>query len=99
MKKFADIKFKKHRVIEGAIQGLLMLDNGIELSVVAGSSLYSLPGGGFNEIKLKGPEDVEKFEVAIIDQDGKFISNDDGDDTVLGWQSRSDIDKLIEIWS
>ena len=44
-------------------------------------------------------KDVEKFEVAVIDQDGKFISNDDGDDTVLGWQSRSDIDKLIEIWS
>ena len=95
MKTFADVKFKKHRVIEGAIQGLLTLDNGIELSVVAGSGLYSLPGGsGPNEIKLKGPDDVNKFEVAVIDKGGDFIGDD-----VQGWQTRTQIDKIIEIWS
>ena len=97
MKTFADIKFKKHRVIKGAIQGLLTLDNGIELSVVAGSGLYSLPGGSGNyDIKLKGPDDVNKFEVAVIDKEGMFIG-EDGE--VQGWQSRKQINQLIEIWS
>ena len=34
----------------------------------------------------------DKFEVAIFDQAGEFM---DGD--VLGWQSREDINKLIQI--
>ena len=96
MKTFADIKFKKHRVIKGAIQGLLTLDNGIELSVIAGPSLYSLPGGNVFQGILKGPEDVEKFEVAVIDKEGMFIGAD-GD--VQGWQTRKQIDQIIEIWS
>jgi len=96
MKKFTDIKFKKHRVIKGAIQGRLTLDNGIELSVIAGPSLYSLPGGSVFKGILKGPEDVEKFEVAVIDKEGHFVGAD-GD--VQGWQTRKQIDQLIEIWS
>lgn len=91
MKTFADIKFKKHRVIKGAIQGRLTLDNGIELSVIAGPSLYSLPRD-----KGNSPDDFEKFEVAVIDKEGMFIG-EDGD--VQGWQSRKQINQLIEIWS
>lgn len=91
MKTFADIKFKKHRVIEGAIQGRLTLDNGIELSVIAGPSLYSLPRD-----KGNSPDDFEKFEVAVIDKEGMFIG-EDGD--VQGWQTRKQINQLIEIWS
>ena len=94
MKTFADVKLKKHRVIEGAIQGLLTLDNGIELSVVAGPSLYSLPGGSVFGGVLKGPDDVNKFEVAVIDNGGDFIGDD-----VQGWQTRTQIDQIIEIWS
>jgi len=41
MKTFKDIIFKQHRLGKGFIQGLLMLDNGIELSVVAGDGMYS----------------------------------------------------------
>jgi len=84
--KFEDIKWKQHRVGKGSIQGLLMLDNGIELSVVAGPTMYSLPKDAGNS-----PDDFDKFEVAVFDQDGKFV------DDVIGWQSRSDINKLIQI--
>ena len=67
-----------------------MLSNGIEFSVVAGPTLYSLP-----KDKGNSPDDFNLFEVAIFDQDGKFISSKEGD--VLGWQSREDINKLIQI--
>ncbi len=85
MKKFKDIKWKQHKLGKGFIQGLLMLDNGIELSVVAGPGMYSLPRDAGDS-----PDDFDKFEVAVIDPDGKFIGD------VEGWQSRSDIDELIE---
>ena len=39
MKTFKDITFKQHKLGKGHIQGLLMLDNGIELSVVAGNGM------------------------------------------------------------
>ncbi len=90
MKKFENIKWKQHRIGKGSIQGLLMLDNGIELSVVAGPTMYSLPKDAGNS-----PDDFDKFEVAVFDQDGNFILSEEGD--VLGWQSREDINKLIQI--
>lgn len=86
-KSFKDIKWKQHRIGKGSIQGLLMLDNGIEFSVVAGPTMYSLPKDAGNS-----PDDFDKFEVAIFDKDGEFM-----DDDVLGWQSREDINKLIQI--
>ena len=96
MKKFEDIKFKQHRLGKGHIQGLLKLDNGIELSVVAGKGMYSTGKGGVREVVNK-VEDASSFEVAIFDQAGNFIGADN--DLVLGWQSREDIDKLIQIHS
>ncbi len=96
MKTFKDIKFKQHKIGKGAIQGLLMLDNGIELSVVAGEGMYSSGKGGVRE-PIDKVEDAISFEVAIFDQDGKFIGADN--DLVLGWQSREDIDTLIQIHS
>ena len=94
MKTFKDIIFKQHKVGKGNIQGLLMLDNGVELSIVAGTGMYSAGKTG-----VRGPvdnvKDVSSFEVAIFDQDGNFIE----DDMVLGWQSREDIDKLIQAHS
>ena len=94
MKKFEDIKWKKHRLGKGHIQGLLMLDNGIELSVVAGSGMYSAGKDGVRG-EVNNVKDASSFEVAIFDQDGEFI----GDDMVLGWQSREDIDKIIKKFS
>jgi len=95
MQTFKDVKFKQHRLGKGNIQGLLMLPNGIELSIVAGEGMYS---SGKNGVRgpVDKPEDATSFEVAVIDQDGEFIS--DGDDLVLGWQSREDINnKIVEL--
>ena len=94
MKTFKDIKFKKHQVGKGAIRGLLKLHNGIEFSVVAGEGMYSTGKGGVREA-IDKVEDASSFEVAIFDQDGEFI----GDDMVLGWQSKEDINKLIKKFS
>lgn len=84
MKTFKDITFKPHRLGAGAIQGLLMLENGIELSVVAGPTLYCTP-----KLPGDGPEDFSSFEVAVFDKDGEM--NEDP----RGWQSRGDINTLI----
>ena len=93
MKTFKDVVFKQHEIGKGNIQGLLMLDNGIEFSIVAGKGMYSTGKGGVREAVDK-VEDVSTFEVAVFDQDGNFIGADN--DLVLGWQSRNDIDKLIQ---
>jgi hypothetical protein len=46
LKTFEDISWKQHRVGKGAIQGLLPLSGGFELSVVAGVCINIwLPGG------------------------------------------------------
>ena len=96
MKTFKDISWKQHKIGKGNIQGLLKLDNGIELSIVAGTGMYSAGKTG-----VRGPadnvKDVSSFEVAVFDQDGEFIQAEH--DMVLGWQSREDIDKLIQTHS
>ena len=94
MKTFKDITFKQHKLGKGNIQGLIMLDNGIELSVVAGTGMYSAGKNGVREA-VDNVKDVSSFEVAVFDQDGEFI----GGDMVLGWQSREDINELIKKFS
>ena len=86
-KSFKSIKWGKHPIIPGAVQGKLTLRNGIMFSVVAGPTLYSLP-----KDKGDSPDDFDKFEVAVFDKDGNWV-----DDDVIGWQSRKDINKLIQI--
>jgi|TARA_B110000914_G_scaffold202708_1_gene195816 hypothetical protein len=92
MKKFEDIKWKQHQLGKGSIQGLLMLDNGIELSVVAGSGMYSTSKGGARSA-VNNVKDVSSFEVAAIDVDGEFLGDP------KGWQSREDINELIKLLS
>ena len=92
MKKFEDIKWKQHQLGKGSIQGLLMLDNGIELSVVAGSGMYSTSKDGARSA-VNNVEDVSSFEVAAIDVDGEFLGDP------KGWQSREDINELIKLLS
>lgn len=45
-----------------------MLDNGIELSIVAGPGMYSLPRDAGNS-----PDDFDKFEVAVFDDGGILL--------------------------
>ena len=88
MKTFKDIIFKQHKVGKGNIQGLLTLDNGMELSVVAGAGMYSAGKTGVREAVDK-VEDVSSFEVGVLNADGKFIGD------VKGWLGREDINNLI----
>ena len=92
MKTFKDVTFKQHKLGKGHIQGLLMLDNGIELSIVAGSGMYSTSKGGARSA-VNNVKDVASFEVAIINKDGEFV------DDVLGWQGREDINQIIKTLS
>jgi len=92
MKTFKDITFKQHKLGKGHIQGLLMLDNGIELSIVAGSGMYSTSKDGARSA-VNNVKDVSSFEVMAIDPDGEFIGD------AKGWQSREDINELIKTFS
>jgi len=83
MKTFNDIKWKTHQLGKGYIQGLISLDSGAELSIVAGKGLYSLPREAGNS-----HEDFNKFEVLIFNEK---------ENEPLGWQSRKDIDNLIKL--
>ena len=65
MKTFKDISWKQHGLGKGNIQGLLKLDNGIKLSIVAGTGMYSAGKTG-----VRGPadnvKDVSSFEVLYL---------------------------------
>lgn len=86
---FEDVVFKKHPNIPGAISGNIILENEYELSIVAGPSLYSLPGGLTWDGEIDDPSQVDKFEVAIINAKGQFI------DETMGWQTRDQITVTI----
>jgi hypothetical protein len=92
MKTFKDVSWKQHRLGKGNIQGLLKLDNGIELSIVAGTGMYSAGKTGVRGA-VDNVEDVSSFEVAAIDVDGEFLGDP------KGWQSREDINELIKLLS
>ena len=95
MTNFNDIQFKRHSLGLG-VQGSLTLKKfkkEILLSVVAGEGLYSSP-----REKHFSPDDFQEFEIALFDEGG-FCTQDfieDINDDVLGWQTREDINNLIE---
>ena len=78
------INFKNLVFVDHPIGGGIMakhrFNNGKVISVVAGAGLYSTPNSHISE-----PEDVVSFEVLV-----------DGDDDVRGWQSREDINSIME---
>ena len=91
MTNFNDIQFKEHPA--GGVQGRLDIKD-VMLSVVAGKFLYSSP-----RESLTNPDDFTMFEVAIMNKQGfctkDFVTN--ADDDVLGWQTRDDINAIIEL--
>ena len=88
MKTFKDVSWKQHRLGKGNLQGVLQLENDIELSIVAGLGMYSAGKSGVREAVDK-VEDVSSFEVAVLNSDGKFVGD------VKGWLGREDINNLI----
>jgi len=84
MKQFKDVKWKSHSVVPNAIQGMLNLENGIEVSIVAGPSMYCSPKApGYST------DDFTSFEVAFFNEDGLIGEPE-------GWQDVDQINKLIE---
>ena len=93
MKNFKNIDWKLHSLDKKSIQGILEFDNGVELSVIAGAKFYSSRIGDAKPHHSK----FASFEVAVLDEDGKFITEKftDENNEVIGWQSREDIDTII----
>lgn len=91
-KTFDDIEFKKHPNGDGIVGNIVI--NGNTLSVVAGSSFYCFPKKNF-----KSPNLYTLYEVAVWDENGKFITKElypGHEHDVMGWVSKDDINSLIE---
>ena len=82
MKTVIDLEFDQHPVILDGVLARLALDNGIEISVVAGDMLYS-----------SGEGDVSTYEVAMFVEDKPL--NLDPWTNVLGWQTPEEITELM----
>ena len=95
-KSFNDIKFGPHPVGTG-ILGTINI-NGLTLSVIAGKGFYSTSNSDVDPF-FQTADDYSAFEIAVMDQDGTYITDkffdDDHDNGVRGWLSRDDINHLI----
>ena len=92
MTTFKDLKFKKKWNGVGSHH---TFDNGITLSVQAGSGLYSTPREDHSSA-----DDYSSFEIAIWNEKGEWITQDiipTQDGEVKGWVSRDEIDEIISI--
>lgn len=91
MSKFDDVVWIDH--FAGGLKGTLVV-NDFRVSLLAGSGFYSDP-----RENLKDPEDFESFEIAVFNSNGDWATEEffpEENDDVVGWQSREDINKLIE---
>ena len=90
---FNDLSFKEKDT--GGIHAIMKFPNGNVLSVVAGSGMHSTPRENHNS-----PDDFSTFEIAIFGPDGGWATQNFfpncGDD-VMGWQSREEINSIIEL--
>jgi len=88
MKKFEDITWEIHKTYgaEGGWQGKLMLDNGMEISVICGGKMAYATRG-----YLDGPEDAATFEICVFDKKGKVDH-----DSNMGWLDRDEINEIIK---
>ncbi len=91
MKVFKDLEWNSW---QDGVTSNPKLDNGFELSIVAGPGRYSTPKDEGNS-----PDDFSSFEVAVFDPQGNWATKEffpDHNDDVMGWQSREDINNLIK---
>ena len=90
MIQFRDLEFKSRGF--GGVGATQTFDKGITISVQASKVNYSTP-----KEDLTSPDEFSSFEVAIWGDDGEFITkNFTGDDDVIGWQSRDEINTLMD---
>ena len=87
---FEDLKFEK---TFGGVGATHTFDNGITISVQAGSGNYSTP-----RENLSSSDDFVSFEVAVWDEGGDWITKEfapDANNDVIGWQGRGEISFLM----
>ena len=87
---FKDLVFEKKF---GGVGATHTFENGITISVQAGSGNYSTP-----KENLSSSDDFASFEVAMWDEDGDWVTKDfvpDINDDVLGWWDIADISILM----
>ena len=90
MIQFRDLEFKPRGF--GGVGATQTFDKGITISVQASKVNYSTP-----KEDLTSPDEFSSFEVAVWGDDGEFITkNFTGDDDVIGWQSRDEINTLLK---
>jgi hypothetical protein len=90
MIKFKDLEFEK---TFGGVGATHTFNNGITISVQAGSGIYSTP-----KENLTSSDEYSSFEVAMWDEDREWVTRDflfDYHDDVLGWQDRGQINALM----
>jgi hypothetical protein len=69
--------------------GKLKLKDNLMLSIIAGEGTYSIP-----RKKLDNPLDYDAYEIAFMDNDGEWITNevtDYKDDDVIGFLSKDEV--------
>jgi len=88
IKDFVDLDFNAHRTTSNAIQAKLDLGNGIQISVVSHKDKQPSFGG------LYGDASNGTYEVAVFHNDN-FVPLSPFDD-VRGWQSKDDINDLMD---
>tara|TARA_R100001509_G_scaffold40006_1_gene21417 strand:+ start:571 stop:831 length:261 start_codon:yes stop_codon:yes gene_type:complete len=80
---FKNLSFIQHPNINNAIMAQVICNNGKRVSVVAGKGMYSTSKAGVKE-ECNKVEEAVSFEVMV------------GDEGVIGWQTREDIDKILK---
>ena len=88
-KTFDDLEFKRHAVKADGVQARLDLGNGLQISVVAMKDKDQSLGG------LYGNASKGTYEVAVFGNNDSMIPLASYDD-VLGWQTKDDINKLMD---
>jgi|TARA_B110000459_G_scaffold185262_1_gene215757 hypothetical protein len=91
MLEFKDLKFETRGY--GGVGATHTFENGLTISVQAGSGPYSTP-----RENLTSSDQFSSFEVAMWNEDGEWVTKDfvpDAGDDVLGWQDRDEINTLM----
>ena len=93
MIQFKDLIFKDHHHMINAHH---VFDNDWEISVSAGVGAYCTPR---EDLDIKDPAKFSSFEIAIFNPKGHFATSEVLQivDTRVGWQSRDDINNIIEM--
>lgn len=92
---FNDLRFTTHPAL-GSHQARHQFHTGYEISVVAGPDLYSSP-----RKMLDDPYAYDSYEVAVIDQEGNFVSANfvpdehGAEPSILTYATRDEISDLM----